>query len=820
MSLLSRFFYKRPPDGLLELSDRVYVFDSCFSTEVLPEGIYQLYLHEIITELHEEFPESSFLAFNFREGEKRSQFAEILCEYDVTVMDYPRQYEGCPLLPLSLIHHFLRVSESWLSVGNCHNVVLLHCERGGWPLLAFVLASFLVFRKLHSGERKTLEMVYREGPRGLLQLLSPLNPFPSQLRYLQYVSRRNISPEWPPPERPLSLDCLILRAIPRFDGQKGCRPIIRVYVFIHVAMPINFVQKDSDVIKIDIQCLVQGDVVLECVHFDMDPEREVMMFRIMFNTAFIRSNILMLNCENLDILWESKARFPKGFRAEVLFGDVESRSPSKVHTAMLNGEEKGGLPMEAFSRVQELFNGVDWVDSGDDAALWLFKQLTVLNDVKDLSMLRRMSGYSSPLDSEEENNASSVADSLDFLDSEKVSAASEFNLLDDRSSMDSTFEEVSYLRPFDDQVKPIMSTLTNPVLSMTTDDRPLDSLASSESSKEVEVLNAEISANDSPTLQLSLQRSSVSDSTTSSEVPSPPPPPPLPMSSNKTTTIPPPPPPPPPPLSAFQVHPHLRLLHFLVVVQPRPHLPPPPGRGSAPPPPPPPPGRGSAPAPPPPPPGRGSAPAPPPPPPGRGSAPAPPPPPGRGSGPVPPPPPPGQGSAPAVPPPPPGHGSGIAPPPLPGGKSSSAPPPPSLGRGRGLPSARGRASTETRKSDEVDISEIFVALSLHVHFKYLTFQAPEIDISELESLFSVATASDAANKAAGSRGSKVNKPEKVQLVDLRRAYNCEIMLTKIKIPLPDMINAILALDSSALDIDQVENLIKFCPTKEEMETLK
>lgn len=33
-------------------------------------------------------------------------------------------------------------------------------------------------------------------------------------------------------------------------------------------------------------------------------------------------------------------------------------------------------------------------------------------------------------------------------------------------------------------------------------------------------------------------------------------------------------------------------------------------------------------------------------------------------------------------------------------------------------------------------------------------------------------------------------------------------------------NAVLALDSSTLDIDQVENLIKFCPTKEEMEVLK
>lgn len=30
----------------------------------------------------------------------------------------------------------------------------------------------------------------------------------------------------------------------------------------------------------------------------------------------------------------------------------------------------------------------------------------------------------------------------------------------------------------------------------------------------------------------------------------------------------------------------------------------------------------------------------------------------------------------------------------------------------------------------------------------------------------------------------------------------------------------LALEDSALDVDQVENLIKFCPTKEEMELLK
>ena len=113
------------------------VFDSCFSTEVLPQGMYPVYLNEILTELHEEHVESSFLAINFRDGDKRSQFADILREYNIPVIDYPRHFEGCPVLPLSLIQHFLRVCEHWLSSGNNKNIILLHCERGTWPLLAF-----------------------------------------------------------------------------------------------------------------------------------------------------------------------------------------------------------------------------------------------------------------------------------------------------------------------------------------------------------------------------------------------------------------------------------------------------------------------------------------------------------------------------------------------------------------------------------------------------------------------------------------------------------------------------------------------------------
>ncbi|XP_072060822.1 formin-like protein 21b isoform X7 [Arachis hypogaea] len=56
--------------------------------------------------------------------------------------------------------------------------------------------------------------------------------------------------------------------------------------------------------------------------------------------------------------------------------------------------------------------------------------------------------------------------------------------------------------------------------------------------------------------------------------------------------------------------------------------------------------------------------------------------------------------------------------------------------------------------------------------------------------------------------------------DRNYLHNTEIMLTKVKMPLPDMMAAVLAMDESVLDVDQVKNLIKFCPTKEEMELLK
>ncbi|XP_039026586.1 formin-like protein 20 isoform X2 [Hibiscus syriacus] len=381
MALFRRLFYRKPPDRLLEISERVYVFDCCFSTDVLEEDDYKVYMGGIVAQLQDHFPDASFMVFNFREGEKRSQVSDILTRYDMTVMDYPRQYEGCPLLPLEMIHHFLRSSESWLSLEGQQNVLLMHCERGGWPILAFMLAGLLLYRKQYTGEQKTLEMIYKQAPRDLLQLLSPLNPQPSQLRYLQYISRRNLGSDWPPSDTPLFLDCLILRVLPLFEGGKGCRPVVRVYGQ-DPKTPANrsskllfttskkkkqirhFLKEECALVKMDIHCRIQGDIVLECIHLDEDLVREEMIFRVMFHTAFVRANILMLYRDEIDVLWDAKDQFPKDFRAEVLFMDPDAAAPGL--TRVVASEDRSVIESaspEEFFEVEEIFsNAVDAVE--------------------------------------------------------------------------------------------------------------------------------------------------------------------------------------------------------------------------------------------------------------------------------------------------------------------------------------------------------------------------------------------------------------------------------------------------------------------------
>ncbi|KAL5224609.1 hypothetical protein ABZP36_011248 [Zizania latifolia] len=345
------------------------VFDHCFSTDFFEEDELKPYIGGILKQLLDRYSIDSFMVFSF-EGGKKDQIAYIFSDFELSVMGYPRNYEGCPLLTMEMIHHFVRSSESWLSLSQ-DNFLLIHSEQGGWPVLAFALAALLIYLRRYNDEGKALEMVYRQAPPGLVEHFSPLDPAPSQLRYLKYVSRRHISPElWPPADRMMNLNCAIIRGVPNFDGQGGCRPVFRIYgsdpfvpndksgkVLFSTPKTSDFVQlytqEDSEIIKINTRCPVQGDVVMECVSLDENFEHEMMVFRVMFNTAFIEDNLLLLDRDQIDILWDTKHQFPVDFRVEIIF--LEMDAITTIHTSQLSSEDK-----ENFSRVEDAFSHLDW----------------------------------------------------------------------------------------------------------------------------------------------------------------------------------------------------------------------------------------------------------------------------------------------------------------------------------------------------------------------------------------------------------------------------------------------------------------------------
>ncbi|XP_038700434.1 formin-like protein 18 isoform X2 [Tripterygium wilfordii] len=1000
MALFRKFFYRKPPDGLLEISERVYVFDCCFTTDVLEDDEYKAYLGGIVGQLQNHFPDASFMVFNFREGENQSQIAHVLSDYDMTVMDYPRQYEGCPLLTLEMIHHFLRSSESWLSLGQ-QNLILMHCERGGWPVLAFMLAALLIYRKQFTGEQKTLDIIYKQAPRELLQLISPLNPLPSQLRYLQYVSRRNVGSEWPPLDRALTLDCIILRFIPSMDEDGGCRPIFRIYgqnpfmaadrtpkVLFSTPkrskLVRRFKQADCELVKIDINSHIQGDVVLECINLDADQEREEMVFRVMFNTAFIRSNILMLNRDEIDILWNAKDQFPKDFRTEILFSEMDSSS-SFTSIDFPGIEEKDGLPMEAFAKVQEIFSNADWleIDPKPDVAANVLQQIKASNillenlessfpSMTKTANIQLESGLENFEEKGElkasENNKLliSMAEERDVISSSKPSSDAnsiqkkvepqELHIALQRPAQSKIISQrpahtsVSDANSIQKKVEPQVTALQQPAQSKIISQRaPHTSVSSpvsygnslqgspvhisryhsapsalgitallhdhkTSSREQMHPVTSSLTSVSSLPSAASIHKPMQVGHVSTSEPPSPPvlqssivaatsiiktsiilPSPSLsPKTASNTTdsssvqhpetgslagdrlsmarpSLPAfpshsgsfpspavkspystPPPPPPPPLFSEEFHPCLFKNSF-----------------STPPPPPPPPSfPGSSPP---------SAvrrsistPPSPPPPPAVASSivasvsikssavlPGPPtPPPPLCSGPIlgsnslssapPPPPPPisarkdlSSNNSPLVPPPPAPFAKGLS---KTGGASSQShsgfsngnvplvPGPPSMGsfgaKGRGISRTNPKNQVQPRKANLKPYHWLKLTRAMQGSLWAESqkpdeaSKAPEFDMSELENLFSAA----APNSDNGAKGGKSNrrssgpKIDKVQL--LRRAYNCEIMLSKVKVPLSSLVSSVLALDDSALDVDQVDNLIKFCPTKEEMELLK
>ncbi|XP_071699144.1 formin-like protein 17 [Rutidosis leptorrhynchoides] len=361
MSLL-RNLLKKPPNGIVWIFERIYAFDCCYTTEGWEQEDYKGHISQIIYQFMYTYPETSIKVFSFGEGDndkdkKECRIKSALSEIDVSVENYPWEYEGCPLLSVDVMHRFLESSERWLSVNKWHKLIL-HSELGGWPVLSFMVAALMIYRKKFSIETKALDVVHYHFPSTLVPEMVSIDAKPSQLRYLKYVSRKNEDAKWPPIEKALTLDCVIMRMIPDFDGKGGCCPIFRIYgrdpllrddktpkLLFSTPRRKYYNQADDELVIIDVNCNIQGDVVLECISLHDDMVKEKIMYRVMFNTTFIKSNMLMLNRDEIDICWDAKEHFHTDFRAELLFSKMDTTD--FFHWSKLNRTPQGSLWVEA-----------------------------------------------------------------------------------------------------------------------------------------------------------------------------------------------------------------------------------------------------------------------------------------------------------------------------------------------------------------------------------------------------------------------------------------------------------------------------------------
>ncbi|GER36590.1 formin-like protein [Striga asiatica] len=588
MALSGKISHRKLPEGLLEISERVFVFNCCLTSNISNLHEYRAYIGHTLEQLHENFPESSLMVQNFGDENHQTQIINTLPKYGMTVINYHCQSKSCLSVPLETIQHFLSSSRKWISSGK-RNLLLMHCENGCFLVLAFMLATFLIYNKQCTDESKILDMissnVYGEWSRGPIFRIYGSDPFAAADRI-----------------------CKMLFSVPK--ESKAVR---------------LFRQADFDLVRVNVNCPVQGDVVLECVNKD----------------------------------------------------DLENTSPpsgrdEKLENVFLQNEAETVQKHEISSASSNLVNK-------DDQSLEV-----------------------SPKNGASENSTTSPQAKLMVKSSDDSDSTPK--------KTDSSKQHIFVHRPA--QSKIILPRI-------------------SQISPNSRYRGATISAlgitallhDDTEFSNRKVQRPSTSASVSCQENPVAPT-----DTSRKPKSVPPPPPPPPQ---------HAAL--------------------------------------------------------------------------------------------PPAKSRQVVPPP---------PTPLSKGGPTYLQSVKGKLQSRASMRTQTQVQSRKAPLRAY-HWLKLTravqgslwaeAQKPEeaskvleLDISEIESLFSTIV----TNSDDGDNGRKMNrrgsglKPNKVHLVELRRAYNCEIMLTKVKVPLSDLMNSVLALDDSALDIDQVDNLIKFCPTKEEIELLK
>ena len=283
--------------------------------------------------------EGRFMIWNIsEESYDYSKFADQVLEY---------KFPGHPSPPLGLLFKICTSVESWLDADE-RNIAVIHCLTGKGRTAA-LMACIMAWIGEFPSPMEALQYIADRRKLSVDSLT-----IPSQRRYIQYFS--NMLDGVKPRSEPLLLRRVIINCIPVFgsdsqgtDGNLGCCPYVQLFKngkLIATAaaqgdssghpsdpvdpssesshapqkMQLRWIKSHEGSASFNVDCPVQGDILLRCRHVASSGVR-VSMFRTGFHTGYVPSGVLRLTKAQLDGS-SADPRFEEDFFVDLIFSPI------------------------------------------------------------------------------------------------------------------------------------------------------------------------------------------------------------------------------------------------------------------------------------------------------------------------------------------------------------------------------------------------------------------------------------------------------------------------------------------------------------------
>jgi len=274
---------------------------------------------------------NDYMVWNISERKYDTSF------YKGQVMEF--SFPGYPAPPIGMLFKLVMGMESWLKSDD-KNVVVIHCITGRGRS-ATVAACLLEWVGRAASSRDALSFVCKRRKTTLSQAVVP-----SQFRYIDMF--HEIMDGIRPRYEPLNMKRFRVIGIPDFmsaadkarsdlPSNGGCKPYLQVYKNGKLLFTTEWEDsqkeggtkvynyKEDTEIAMDVDCFVDGDILLRLRHIDTTTGRHISMFRYGFHTGYVPMGVLGIPKEELDGA-SVDPRFAKDFSIEIEFEPTQDKT--------------------------------------------------------------------------------------------------------------------------------------------------------------------------------------------------------------------------------------------------------------------------------------------------------------------------------------------------------------------------------------------------------------------------------------------------------------------------------------------------------------